>query len=163
MARIIPHDEIIALLQNSPVVLTEMVAGVPPDLLSLRPEPDEWSVLENVHHMYACEVVWGQRIYDMLEQDHPTLLAVNPKLWQRQNPVGEESFGILFGRFTTHRLTLLETLQALSLDQWNRRATFRGGGKPREYSVHGQADALARHERAHVKTIGKMLKLARAD
>ena len=98
--KIMPPVEILQLLRLNPDILAELAIGIPSDLLGFRPEPDEWSVLENLMHIYSCEVVWGKRITDMINDDHPTLHALNPVTWQKRNDLSGYQFWSLFSKFT---------------------------------------------------------------
>ncbi len=146
-------DAILELLERQPVALANLAHACSEGALAAHPVPGQWSILENLHHLFACEVVWGKRITDMLDQDHPTLRANHPMAWLASQDLTGESYGTLVSRFSDHRAALLARLVAIPIPDWQRGATFTGGGKPREYTVHTEADALARHERAHVKTM----------
>lgn len=155
--RLMSTTEILTLLANQPEQIGALSADVAQGVLATRPQPDEWSALENLRHLYACEVVWGKRITDMLDQDHPSLRALNPMTWLARTDLSGHTFGSLLEVYCTHRTGLLERLRELPGEDWGRSATFTGGGRPRMLSVHTEADAIARHERTHIRTVRRTL------
>ena len=58
--------------------------------------------------------------------------------------------------FTEQREALVALLEALSAKSWERGATVTGAGKPLERTVHFYAQWLAKHERTHIKQIGRL-------
>ena len=61
-----------------------------------------------------------------------------------------------FAAFTAQRQDLLATLEERSLEQWERSAKVTGAGAPLTRTVHFYAQWLARHERSHLKEIGRV-------
>ena len=59
--------------------------------------------------------------------------------------------------FSRQRTELLAVLEALSPKDWERGGTFTGAGRPIERTVLSEADAIARHERSHVKQIARVV------
>jgi hypothetical protein len=127
-----------------------------------RPEPEEWSPLEILAHLRACAAVWGdQRIGRMLDEDEPTIWSVNPRRWIRSTDYPEIPFCDSFEAFRVQRSNLLTRLESISPADWERGATFTGAGFPRRYTVRSEADAIARHEQAHIRQIEKRCALLR--
>ncbi len=89
----------------------------------------------------------------MLNEDHPTVRAVNPRTWAQQTDYSELPFLSSLAAFVAQRERFVAVLDDLTEIQWSRSATLTGGGKPRRSTVHTETDALARHERSHIKQI----------
>ncbi len=124
---------------------------------------DEWSPNLILAHLRACQGVWGDvRVLGMLTEDHPTMRAVNPKTWLAQTDYCEMTFSESLELFTVQRQLFAGTVADLSRNQWMRGGTFTGGGKPRQYTIHTEADALVRHERSHIKRIKQLCDASRA-
>lgn len=152
--KLMSAEQIVELLSLSPNRIATAIEGVSDDLLASHPEPEEWSPLQVLIHLRACADVWGDvRIVRMLNESEPTIRAINPMTWLPQTDYRSLPFRASLDAFTTQRLSLLERLTAIEPEAWERGATFTGGGKPRRYTVWTEADALARHERAHIKHI----------
>jgi hypothetical protein len=92
----------------------------------------------------------------MLAEDHPTMRAVNPRTWLAQTDYRELPFHRSLDAFAAQREGFLLTIAELSTEQWARAGTFTGGGRRRQYSVHSEADGLARHERSHIRQIERL-------
>jgi hypothetical protein len=153
-ANLLSHDEIVRLLAGGPDRVYATTKRHADDELAQRPAPDEWSPNEILAHLRCCQDVWGDdRVVRMLTEDHPTIRAVNPRTWLAQTDYPQLPFHESLEAFTSQRGRFVTILSDLSPEQWTRSGTFTGGGRPREYSVHTEADALARHERSHIKQI----------
>ena len=156
-ARILPAEEILALLRIAPHRIANAAAGLSEAVLTERPGPEEWSPNLILAHLRACQDIWGEiRVLRMLTEDHPTMRAVNPMTWLAQTDYRELTFSESLQTFTVQRQRFVDTLAKLSREQWMRGGTFTGGGRPRLYTIHTEADALARHERGHIKQIERL-------
>lgn len=148
--------EILALLRENPTRMTELIAGLTPSQLRMPPEPDAGSLTDNLAHLRACADVWSACIATMLSEDHPTIRAINPRGWIKRTDYRDLEFATSFAAFTTQREELLSTLDALSPEQWQRRATITGAGAPLTRDVHFYAQWLANHERTHLKPMARV-------
>jgi hypothetical protein len=89
----------------------------------------------------------------MLEEDRPTLRAINPRTWIERTDYRKLDFRPSLSAFTAQRARLLAVLQPLPPEGWSRAATVIGAGKTLERTVLSYAERLARHERPHVKQV----------
>jgi len=149
-------DKILALLRENPARMTELTAGLTPAQLRTPPEPDAWSHTDNLAHLRACADVWGDCIATMLAEEHPTIRAINPRGWIKRTNYRDLEFAASFAAFTKQREALLTRLDALSPEQWARRATITGAGAPLTRDVHFYAQWLANHERTHLKPMARV-------
>lgn len=155
--------EIIAILSHSPSRIDASIGDLSDQELASRPEEGEWSPLELLGHLRACADVWGDiRIDRMLSEAEPTMRALNPMTWIRETDYYRITFRTSLAAFCVQREALLDRLRSTTPADWERGGIFTGGGAPRRYTVHTEADALARHERAHLKQIEKRCTLIRA-
>lgn len=148
---------LLALLARAPVRLAEASAGVPEEQLARRPEPAAWSAAEVLAHLRSCAVVWGDAVHTLLEQDHPTLRARNPRTWIRETDYASVPFLPALEEFTRRRAALLRVLEPLPPQDWERAGTVTGAGRPLELTVRGYVERLAVHERAHVTQVERLL------
>ena len=149
-------DDILALLRENPARMIELTAGLTPAQLRTPPEPDAWSLTDNLAHLRACADVWGDCIATMLAEEHPTIRAINPRGWIKRTNYRDLEFAPSFAAFTTQREALLTTLEVLSPEQWQRSATITGAGAPLTRDVHFYAQWLANHERTHLKPMTRV-------
>ena len=151
---LLPQDKIVGLLREAPGKITAAVAERTDEWLGQRLAPDEWSANEILAHVRACQDIWGDvRVVRMLREDHPTLRAVSPRTWQKQTDYLALPFRTSLAAFVAQRERFLSLISDLNTEEWSRSATFTGGGKARTYTVHTEADALARHERSHLRQL----------
>ncbi len=154
----LPVAEILAILQETPLRLAILSAGLSSAQLRTAPEPGEWTASEVLAHLRACSDVWGDNyIMTILTQDAPTIKAVNPRSWIKNTDYPEQDFRGSLALFTRQREKLLAALEQLGPDDWLRTATLIGAGKPLQQTLISHADGLARHERTHLRQIESIL------
>lgn len=153
---LLPPADILALLRDNPNRIASLTLDLSPAQLRAAPEPGAWSLTAILAHLRSCADVWGTCIATMLAEDHPTIRAINPGAWIEQTAYRDLAFAPSFTAFTTQRDDLLTTLDALSPEQWERSATITGAGAPLTRTVRFYAQWLARHERSHLKEIGRV-------
>jgi DinB superfamily len=149
--------QVLNLLAATPARLAALTAGLAPAQLRTATGPDEWSANDVLAHLRACADVWGNCIATMLEEDRPTLRAINPRTWIKRTDYRELDFRPSLSAFTAQRAKLLAALQPLPPEGWSRAATVTGAGPVLERTVLSYAERLARHERPHVKQIERIV------
>lgn len=149
-------EQILAALADGPARIAEATKGLTESQLRAPPTAGEWSVLEILAHLRACADVWGDCIATILQQDVPTIRAVNPRTWIERTDYFQQKFQPSLKAFTAQRMALLEELRGLSPEGWWRHATITGAGKPLQRTVHSYAEWMAEHERSHVKQIKRI-------
>jgi hypothetical protein len=157
----LPTTEILALLRENPARMAGITADLSPAQLRTPPEPEVWSITGILAHLRACADVWGDCIATILEEDHPTIRAINPGAWIERTDYRDLEFASSFAAFTAQRADLLITLEALAPEQWEHDATITGAGAPLTRDVRFYAQWLARHERTHVKQMARVAESVR--
>jgi len=159
----LPIDKILTILKESPPRLAKLTAGLDSAQLHTAPSVGEWSVKDVLAHLRACDDVWGgYYIMTILDQDKPTIKAVNPRTWIKNTDYLEQEFQSSLRAFTKQRRKLLAVLEPLPPKDWTRMNTLIGAGKPLQQTLLSHADGLARHERAHLKQIERTLNALQA-
>jgi hypothetical protein len=153
----LPTEQILILLAEAPRRIAALAAGRAPARLHTAPNDGEWSANDVLAHLRACADVWGGSIVTMVRVDHPTIRAINPRTWIRDTDYLDRAFRPSLRAYTRQRTELVALLETLSLEDWARGGTFTGAGKPLERTVLSEADAIARHERPHVKQIARVV------
>ncbi|MFN8679264.1 MAG: DinB family protein [Thermomicrobiales bacterium] len=154
-------DEILTLLRAHPGQFAALTAGLTPARLRTPPEPEAWALTGILAHLRACADVWGDVIATMLANDRPTIRAINPRAWIERTDYQDLAFAPSFAAYTAQRASLLTTLDALTLAQWERDATVTGAGAPLTRTVYFYAQWLARHERSHLNKIARVAETVR--
>ncbi len=150
-------EQVLTLLTEAPPRIAEVTAGVAPDLLRTRPRQDEWSAVDVLAHVRSCADMWGGAIETIIEEDEPTIRAVNPRTWIDRTNYPDLQFRPSFRAFTKQRAQLLALPEPLPAEGWSRSATVTGAGAPLTRTVHSYAQWLATHERTHVKQIERIV------
>lgn len=149
-------DRILTLLTEGPSRITESTAVLTEAQLHAVPGPGEWSANDVLAHLRSCADVWGSAIMTILQQDNPTIKAVNPRTWIQNTDYPGQKFRPSLKAFTVQRKELLQRLQSLKPKSWLRSAIITGAGKPLERTVLSYAEWMATHERPHVKQIERI-------
>ena len=154
-------DQVLTLLAETPDRIAAFTVDLTPAQLRTKPAPDEWSANDVLAHLRACADMWGNAVMAILAADHPTFRAINPRTWIKKTDYLDLEFAVSFKAFTAQRADLLAVLQPLSPESWSRSATVTGAGKVLERTVLFYGQRLARHERPHVKQIGRIVDAVR--
>ncbi len=155
-------EQVLALLAETPRRIAALTAGLRPDQLHTSPGPGEWSANEVLAHLRSCADVWGSCMTTILNEDRPTIRAINPRTWIESTGYLEQDFQHSLQVFTAQRSDLLAVLQPLASGDWSRTAVVTGAGKPLEWTVLHYAQRLAGHERTHVKQIAHIVSTIRS-
>ncbi|MDX1415359.1 MAG: DinB family protein [Candidatus Promineifilaceae bacterium] len=150
--------KILTILQETPPRLAELTAGLTAAQLHTAPSDGEWSVNEVLAHLRACSDVWGDKyIATILVEEQPTIRAINPRTWIKKTDYLTQKFHVSLRAFTEQRKRLLAKLELLPPADWLRTNTLVGAGRPLQQTLISHADGLARHERAHLKQIARII------
>ena len=161
-SRSLTTEQVLTLLAATPSRLAVLSAGLTPAQLQTAPNSDEWSANDVLAHLRACADVWGDCIAAMLAEDTPTLRAVNPTTWIKKTDYLDLEFQPSLHSFATQRADLLAILEPLLPEGWSRTATVTGAGAALTRTVLDYAERLARHERAHLRQIERLVEAMRA-
>ena len=151
-------EKILTILKETPPRLAKLTAGLDSAQLQRAPSAGEWSVNDLLAHLRACDDVWaGYYIMTILAQENPTIRARNPRTWIKTTDYLEQDFHSSLRAFRKQRKKLLAVLESLPPTGWSRTNTLIGAGKPIQQTLLSHADGLARHERAHLRQIERIL------
>ncbi len=151
-------DEIMAILPQTAGRLAALTHGLGEKQLRTPPELDAWSVNDVLAHLRACSDVLGGNMLRIVAESHPAWKGMNPRTWQKKSGYHEWKFAPAFAAFTRQRAELLAILQPLAHEAWERTAIVSvPPNKTYEYSVRYYGDWLARHERAHLKKLSRII------
>ena len=147
--------EIMELVQASPRRIAARTSGLDDDRLSQSPAAGEWSPLEILNHLRACEEVWTHSVHAMLAHDTPRLQEIHPRQWiKSSNPYTRQTFSAGLRVFTLRREALLITLSALSLEDWARGAII----DQKTHTVYSHVRRMTLHEQTHCDEIETLLR-----
>lgn len=150
-------EQILEMLAAAPDRIAALTENLPPEDLQNPPAEGEWSANDILAHLRACGDMWGDSIATILAEDEPTIRAINPRTWIEKTNYPDQAFQKSLQRFTKQRRDLLGLLEPLPPENWDRKATIVGAGKPLERTVFFYANWLATHERPHLKQIKRLV------
>jgi hypothetical protein len=153
----LPREDVLTLLAAAPPRIAACTVGIEPALLRTTPAPDEWSANDVLAHLRACADVWGGCIARILDEDEPTLRAMDPRTWMPQTDYPALEFHPSLQAFSTQRAELLARLEPRPQAAWERSANVTGAGRPLVRTVHFYAQWLATHERTHIRQIERVI------
>jgi HAD superfamily hydrolase (TIGR01549 family) len=135
--------------------LNGLLEGVAHEMWYLRPDPNEWSILQIMCHLCISETTTQRaRIQNILSQDNPFIIDTQPP--GPSMPMCHDNLFAVTQNFIHERQATLSLLGALSEADWQR---------PARHSVFGLTTLLemahftAQHDRIHInqlcQTIGR--------
>jgi hypothetical protein len=151
--KLLPIETILMRLAEGPTRIASATERLTNEQLCAALGRGEWSAVEVLAHIRACDDVWGDYIGRILAEETPTIRAMNPRTWVKRTDYPKQGFKASFRKFKAQRAELLRVLESLTAKEWARKAMVTGVGRPIERTVWNYADRLAVHERAHLKQI----------
>jgi hypothetical protein len=155
--KLLSIEQILTILESSPLRLAVLSAGLSDEQLHIPPEPDARSARDILAHLRACSDMWGGTIKRLITEDRPTVIGVSPNTWIKKTDYLQQEFAPLLQAFSAQRAELLGLLEALPLEGWSRTGVMKAWGQLYPRVVLVEADALARHERTHLKQMERMV------
>lgn len=129
------------------------------DLITVRPEPGEWSVLECLGHAVDAEIVYAARYRWIVAHDEPPLIGYDQDRWVERLEHGRDDPAEL--------LALLGALRAANLAMWRRstseqrtRVGMHVERGPESYDLSFRL--IAGHDRFHLAQARRALDAVRA-
>ena len=157
MKSLLAADLVMDILRTSVPKLAELTENVPQERLYAVTDYG-WSVNDQLAHLRACHDVLGGNMLRIVREDHPSWKGMSPRTWQERTDYFEWKFPRAFDAFRTQRDQLLEVLEPLPAEAWQRTATVAvPPNKTFEYSTLYYGDWMARHERGHLGHMRRIL------
>ncbi len=116
-------------------------------LLTTRPEPAEWSVLECIGHIADSELIASVRYRWILAEDQPPLVGYDQDLWVSALGHGRDEPAVLVELFSALRRSNLDLWSRRSLDDRARVGIHAERG-PESYGLTFRL--MAGHDRVHL-------------
>ena len=149
-------DEIMAILPATVPRVAELRAGLTEQQLDAAPEPGEWSARILLAHMRAAQDVLGANIVRIFREDRPAWKRKSPREAQRKSGYNDWAFEPAFDAFSSGRAELLDVLEPLRPEDWERVAVVTvAPGRSLEQTARFFGDWLAGHEREHLGQLSR--------
>jgi uncharacterized damage-inducible protein DinB len=145
--------ELLERLRSTPERLADAVRGLPPDLLTRRPE-GKWSIQENAGHLLDLEPLWEQRLDDYdagAAELHPADLE-NRKTHEAAH--NDRPISDILAGFSAARGRIVDRLARMSPAELARTALHPRLQQP--MSIVDLCFFVAEHDDHHLRTIDEL-------
>src|ERR1700676_116668 len=113
---------IVTALERAPALIVPLVGEVPGTILKRRPKPGKWSAHEHACHLAAIHPVLSGRLDMMLADPRPRIVSYFPSAQEEDGAFLNVELDEAMERFSSDRRRLVERLNALSAEEWQRTA-----------------------------------------
>ncbi len=143
-----PREALLPVLRSTPAAIATLTCDLTPEQWTLPPSPGEWSVNEVMCHLrdVAAEVD-EPRIQKVIHEENPFIAGIDTDPWAAERGYAAQDGPSALAAFTRTRMRLLEQLQSLPSEAWE---------KPARHAIFGPTHLdelvgfIATHDRAHV-------------
>jgi hypothetical protein len=147
--------ELIERYKQGPQVVAKALANITDDELDVRPESDDWTPREVVHHLADSEMTSAIRLRRLLVEDEPIIIGYDEAEFARRLFYGDRPIQTALDAFRASRETTAEILERLTEDQWARSGTHTESGA---YGVETWLEIYAAHAHDHADQIRRARK-----
>ncbi|HVL39670.1 MAG TPA: DinB family protein [Fimbriimonadaceae bacterium] len=144
------HRYLLSALAGAPEVLSALLKTVPASALDHRSDPDRFTPREVLAHLADWEDVYRERIEKMLAEDRPVLPNYDEGAWAVERSYGSRDPGRSLAEFQSKRLALVQRLDQLDDEAWQRR-----GVRPEigELTVEALVFLIVTHDAYHQRQL----------
>ena len=140
---------ILAILRSTPAALNTLSHGLTGDSWNERPTPTQWSLTEIICHLRDVDAELNlPRLEKITQQINPFLPGIDTDLWAEERSYVLQDGRAALHRFTRDRVSLLNLLESLSPDDWQRSARHAIFGPTTLQELVG---FIVGHDRLHVR------------
>lgn len=135
---------LIRVMKEQPNLIRDLVASVSLEQARWKPEPDRWSILEVVNHLYDEEREdFRVRLEILLRSSDEPWPPIHPFAWITERRYNERELAPSLENFLTERRASLAWLRQLISPDWDAGVTtewgtMRAGDMFASWVVHGQ-------------------------
>jgi len=106
-------------LQNSTEMIRALLVGITQDEAKIKPNPESWSILEVVCHLYDEEREdFREHLDFILHRQNEEWHSIDPEGWVTERKYNEQNFIKMQEKFFTERWKSLEWLMEMSNADW---------------------------------------------
>lgn len=117
-------EYVIAQLQCNAQTIPSLVAGLPDEQARWKPDPESWSILEVIHHLYDEEREdFRQRIEYTLHRPGEPFPSIEPGIWVTARKYNQRDPSEMVSKWQEERQRSLDWLKSLDAPDWGRSVT----------------------------------------
>ncbi len=149
-------QDALTVLAATPQLLRTKLQGLPDNLLRTRPEPNRWSIIEQVAHLSDVEIVLGFRVRFIVGSDNGVSVpAYDQDRWQQEFNYVSRSLPDTLNAFEAARKNNLALYRSLTNAQWEKYCIHSERGKE---SARDVVSLAAGHDLNHLQHVDRILK-----
>ncbi len=138
-------------LRQNGELIRQVVAGIPPDQATVKPSPEEWSVLEVINHLYDEEREdFRQRFDYLLHRPGEEWPPIDPTGWVTSRRYNERELATSLQNFLAERQKSLVWLASLGTPNLEAYETHPVAGK---FHAGDMLAAWVAHDLLHLRQL----------
>ncbi len=114
---------------SAPGRLREALAGVPPEAMKRRPEPNEFSIHEIICHCADAETNDCSRIRYLMAEREPLIVAYDEEAWANLLDYHNHPLDLALATVEAVRANTTALLRRVPEEAWERAGTHTGSGR----------------------------------
>ena len=143
-------------LQNSTEMIRALLSGITQEEARIKPDPEAWSILEVICHLYDEEREdFREHVDFILHRQNEEWHQIDPQAWVTERKYNEQDFVEMQEKFFTERQKSLDWLMEMSNANWDSLYTSLYGS-----TTAGEMFACwAAHDNLHIRQLVELRRL----
>ena len=138
-------------LQNNIEIFKSLITGMNEDQYQWKSQPEKWSILEVIHHLYDEEKEdFRLRIECVLENPSKDWEPINPPQWVIDRKYNDQDLNDIFNKLIAERKKSIKWLNSLKSPDWNKIYVHPKIGK---ISAGDMLSSWVAHDFLHIRQI----------
>lgn len=143
-------------LESSTEMIRALLTGITPEESRVKPNPESWSMLEVVCHLYDTEREdFREHLDFILHRQDEQYHAIDPQGWIKERKYNERDFVQMQDKFFAERRQSLEWLRGLSDSNWDSTYTSEYGA----LSAGEMFSCWIAHDNLHIRQLVELRRL----
>jgi hypothetical protein len=144
---------VINLLEQTPNLVCELIAGRSEEELSFKAAPDVFSLRENLLHLRDIDFEgYERRVVRILGEPHPSLSDIDGARLAREGNYNVQPAVPALEAFAASRARSIERLRAITAEDFERTAELEGVG---QITLQKLLERWAQHDSEHLADMGR--------
>lgn len=114
------HNQLINRLKQNATAIKSLTSGISDHQARWKPDPESWSLLEVIHHLYDEEMYdFRVRLKIILDQSGETWPPIDPPGWVTERAYNDQELAAILAGFIKEREHSLQWLTSLESPDWD--------------------------------------------
>lgn len=137
-------------LQNSTEMIRALLSGITQEEAQVKPNPESWSVLEVICHLYDEEREdFREHLDFILHRQNEEWHGIDPQVWVTERKYNEQNFAEMQEKFLAERQKSVAWLQEISDSEWDITYTSQYGS----VSAGEMLSCWIAHDNLHIRQL----------